>query len=588
MNKKKLICLFLASFLLIGCLFTVGCNNKATQPPEDADHAGTDDIGDSQITDNSDSSENDDNNESNENNYTLGNIKNNIAEYTLIRSDKATQIVKNAIVLARTTIQEATDAQLKIGEDWVEDLKSEHEILIGQTNRPESAEAMKMLSEQNPYAITQINGKICVVGVDEYAVRRAIYEFLTVYFGYELPNHNYHNVIDYGAEGDGVRDDTESFRAAVAAAEKDGLPVYVPGGTYLISDTIELYEVTLYGYHSGAWTADDSDLPVIVQTNLELPVFDVVAGSLSGLLIDVKGVTKNMDFTPAETIRLSHAGARVSNMKIINPYIGISTFYNGGANPGRCFIENIFIVNAYKIGVNVHSTWDVATLCNIEVWNPYTSGENKNSCEVAFKFGKNDDLRAVNLFTFNSKIGFLFEESDIGGGVYEGCWGSFTNCSTDLCETGLKVAKGQHALTVIGGTYWNHFYGLDVTSKTSNLTRITMTGCELKTNGDTATVNVAGGQMVTVTGCNISRTQSDHKGVPVKISGGTGVNVSGNTICANGTAAVEITSSFKGAATVTGNTIITSQSSAASAISGKASERIVIANNAVLTDYKYE
>jgi hypothetical protein len=291
-----------------------------------------------------------------------------------------------------------------------------------------------------------------------------------------------------------------------------------------------------------------------------------------------------MDFEPVESIRLSHAGARVSNLKILNPYIGISTFYDGGPNPGRCFIENIFIVNAYKIGVNVHSTWDVATLCNIEVWNPYTGGENKNSCEVAFKFGKNDDLRAVNLFTFNSKVGFLFEESDIGGGVYEGCWGSFTNCSTDLCETGLKIGKGQHALTVVGGTYWNHFYGLDVTNQTSAMTRVTMTGCELKTNGASA-VNVSGGQMITVTGCNISRTQSDHSAVPVSIKGGSGVTLSGNTICANGTAAIEITSSFKGAASVTGNTIITSQSSAANAISGKASDRIVIANNAVLTDY---
>jgi hypothetical protein len=119
------------------------------------------------------------------------------------------------------------------------------------------------------------------------------------------------------------------------------------------------------------------------------------------------------------------------------------------------------------------------------------------------------------------------------------------------------------------------------------MTCVTLTRCELKTNGASA-VNVSGGQMITVTGCNISRIQSGHKATPVSIKGGSGVNLSGNTICANGTAAVEITSSFKGAASVTSNTIITSQSSAANAISGKASDRIVIANNAVLTDYKYE
>jgi len=120
------------------------------------------------------------------------------------------------------------------------------------------------------------------------------------------------------------------------------------------------------------------------------------------------------------------------------------------------------------------------------------------------------------------------------------------------------------------------------------LTRVTMTGCELKTNGAHA-VNVSGGQMITVTGCNISRTQSDHSAVPVSIKGGSGVTLSGNTICANGTAAIEITPSFKGAASITGNTIITSSSSPDFVISGKASgDRIVIANNAILTGYKYE
>ncbi len=561
MKLKRILCAALALILTLGAFGLVSCDN-----------GGGNDKAPAPV-------------------YTLGNIRETVSAYTIIRSDKAASLVIDSVKLLRSTVEQTTGVKLDISEDWVEDPSTldstAREILVGDTNRLESKTAMAELSEQKPYAVTQVDSKICIVGLDEYSVRRAIYEFLTVYFDYKVPNYNYHNVIDYGAEGDGVRDETESFRAAIEAAEADGLPVYVPAGKYVISDTIELHQVTLYGYHSGAWTADDSDLPVIVQTNPEVPVFNVVAGSLSGLLIDVKGVTKDMDITPAETVRLSNAGARVSNLKICNPYIGISTFYDGGANPGRCFIENIFIVNAYKIGVNVHSTWDVATLCNIEIWNPYTDGDNKNTCEVAFKFGKNDDLRAVNLFTFNSKVGFLFEESDIGGGVYEGCWGSFTNCSTDLCETGLKIGKGQHALTVIGGTYWNHFFGLDVTNQTSAMTRVTMTGCELKTNGASA-VNVSGGQMITVTGCNISRTQSDHSAVPVSIKGGSGVTLSGNTICANGTAAIEITSSFKGAASVTGNTIITSQSSAANAISGKASDRIVIANNPILTDYKYE
>ena len=46
------------------------------------------------------------------------------------------------------------------------------------------------------------------------------------------------NVKDYGAEGDGIADDTDAFRkAAVAAAAKGGV-VYVPHGTYKVTDPI--------------------------------------------------------------------------------------------------------------------------------------------------------------------------------------------------------------------------------------------------------------------------------------------------------------------------------------------------------------
>ena len=121
MDKKKLLCLLLALFLLTTCILTIGCDQ--TTPPEDANN-DTGDVGNSQTE---------------ENNYTLGNIKNTIADYTIIRSEKATKLVKNAVILARTTIKEATDTEIEVGEDWVEDMKSDHEILVGETNRPESA-----------------------------------------------------------------------------------------------------------------------------------------------------------------------------------------------------------------------------------------------------------------------------------------------------------------------------------------------------------------------------------------------------------------------------------------------------------------
>lgn len=48
-----------------------------------------------------------------------------------------------------------------------------------------------------------------------------------------------HNVAAYGAVGDATKDDTAAVQAALDAADADGLPVYVPPGTYLV-DPLEL------------------------------------------------------------------------------------------------------------------------------------------------------------------------------------------------------------------------------------------------------------------------------------------------------------------------------------------------------------
>ena len=46
------------------------------------------------------------------------------------------------------------------------------------------------------------------------------------------------NVLDYGAVGDGVTDDTDAIQEALYVAEEQGLPLYIPAGNYLVSKTI--------------------------------------------------------------------------------------------------------------------------------------------------------------------------------------------------------------------------------------------------------------------------------------------------------------------------------------------------------------
>lgn len=468
--------------------------------------------------------------------YNLENVRENIADYTVVRSDGAGQKITEASILLREIVREATGVELKLATDWDGDVDNSErlEIRIGKTNRETDA-----TPEDGRFVIGEDDhGNIILLGSDDKQTVAAVESFLSQKFGYEPPeNMIAHNVMDYGAAGDGIEDDTEAFKAAVKAAEEDGLPVYVPGGHYLIGDTITLNSVTLYGQEQGAWTADDCGLPRIDQTDMYKPLFDVRSGSLAGVNIHASGKAGDSEMQP--TVLITGVGGRVSNLRIHQPYIGIYT--DDTSNPGRCFIDNIFIIEAKEMGVYVAGTYDVPTLSNIEVWNT------TETCPVAFKFGHNDDLRAVNLFAFRANVGFLVEESETGT-----CWASFTNCSVDYTSIGFRFGKGAHHATIVGGTYWTHHVAIDVTEDCTGY--IAASGCELKSNGE-RTLRIRGGNTVTVSGCSILH-NFDTETPAISVGGGKTVNISGNTVYSRPTA-IEITHKGEGVVGIVNNTIYT-------------------------------
>jgi hypothetical protein len=556
MKRMRFLSLLLAVLMLLGC--AVACDSTDGETPEVPE-----------------------NQEQDAPKYELSNIRADIAQYTVVRPDGKDELT-NAAVMIRTAAEAKTGDLPGITTDYVVDESkfdpNAPEILVGMTGRAESTQAMALLKEKAPYLITQIGNKICIVGKNSEAVIAGVREFLSVYFNYTEEEEvvaDYHNVRNYGAVGDGVEDDSLAFKKAIKAAEKDGQPVYVPAGKYLITEVITLNSVTLYGFNSGSWTADNNDLPTVYHNNLEEPLFDVCTGSLSGLNIVVQGVTEETE-EAAETIKVSGVGSRVNNIRIYQPYIGIKATYN---NTGRSVLDDILIVFAWNTGVDISGTWDIATLQNIEVWNP----DQKYPCPYAFRFGKNDALHAANLFTFNAGKGFDFYNTPDGG-----CWGTFENCGVDLTSTGIFVGEGEHHLTFNGGTYWGHWYGVDVSNKTAKNTAITVTGSEFRFNGGNP-IRVSGGRMATVTGCNIYRYASGHSAAPVKITGGSGVTIVGNTFTTTGSG-VEIDSSFKGAANVTGNTILTGAAKASDAIKNSAPKSAVVntEGNVVLVGQKFE
>jgi hypothetical protein len=118
-------------------------------------------------------------------------------------------------------------------------------------------------------------------------------------------------------------------------------------------------------------------------------------------------------------------------------------------------------------------------------------------------------------------------------------------------------------------------------------TLVTLSGCEIVSNG-ASPIDISGGMMTTVTGCNITRIAEGHSADPININGGLGVTVVGNTICTQANAAT-IGSAFKGGANITGNTIVTSAKAQSDVFRINAKNATInTANNVVLYEHSYK
>ena len=107
-----------------------------------------------------------------------------VNQYALIRPDLCPQAAVDAAVLFNSTTNEKTGAKFaKFSDDFVKD-ESEidsnaYEILIGATNRPESAEALKDISYG--YVIKKIGNKIVINSTVSSLLNEAVTYFLEQY-----------------------------------------------------------------------------------------------------------------------------------------------------------------------------------------------------------------------------------------------------------------------------------------------------------------------------------------------------------------------------------------------------------------------
>ncbi|MBO5295064.1 MAG: hypothetical protein J6B71_07480, partial [Clostridia bacterium] len=91
----------------------------------------------------------------------------------VVRAKDASTEIKSLCAKLTTAIAKRTNAAVQSIVDTRQPSDNMIEILIGDTNRPESAEAKKKLGKQE-YSVSVVNGKIVAVGSDVVMLEKAI------------------------------------------------------------------------------------------------------------------------------------------------------------------------------------------------------------------------------------------------------------------------------------------------------------------------------------------------------------------------------------------------------------------------------
>ncbi len=103
--------------------------------------------------------------------------------FTIVREAECGNDVAKSAASLKQALEETVGISLNVALD-ADTAAGDKEILIGETDRPESqvtVDQLKNANEKNSYAIRIAQNKIVITGTDELSTRRAITEFINIY-----------------------------------------------------------------------------------------------------------------------------------------------------------------------------------------------------------------------------------------------------------------------------------------------------------------------------------------------------------------------------------------------------------------------
>ncbi len=345
-----------------------------------------------------------------------------------------------------------------------------------------------------------------------------------------LAHRGMYNVMEFGAKGDGVTDDTEAIQRALNAAFWDGGGlVKMPTGRFLVKTHLVIpSNVTLEGVwrkpHSGQYaigdrvrgdsadsrTAGPTTAPEMMGTillavegqgdpdgtpfiTLNGPATDAPDGVRAPYVnATITGVTiyypeqarTNPPHAYPWTIQGRGTDVGILNVSMVNAYQAVDF----GTYPcGRHFVDGLYAY-PFKTGIYVNATFDVGRLHKIHLWPFFDRDPGSPLWEytrehgTAFKIGRTDGEQITDCFSIFYNKGIHL----IGGPIrvntpdqperveYQGGAGAFTNVYIDVAETAVLV---DDSMENSGYAFVNCFIMSKVVVGPRNRGPIKFTGC---------------------------------------------------------------------------------------------------------------
>ncbi|MBQ7319103.1 MAG: hypothetical protein IJW97_02835 [Clostridia bacterium] len=488
---KKFLMILLALLLCVGMVFTIGCDDEQTPDQPDEPSQGDDQPDDSQPDDGQTgvlpfSLKNDDGS----------------CRYTVMRSDmNLNQDITMAAVAVRKALMTALDVkEVEIATDWEQDpdpeeIASRYEILIGKTNRPESAQVIDTLGEYS-YTIRVVGNKIILTGDTDDGTLKAVDEFINTYLSdlnkvTETLNVSFTYTPDptqivlkdnsngktkpqivetkyptedvvvadivptemgYAVDPTGKADSTKGIQKALDDCSKaGGGTVYLPAGTYVISGRINIPPfVTLrgdwqdpdtgkeYGTIISVWIESDK----AYEAGKEVSTGTFMLGGSGGVL----GLTvyyphqsltdiKPYPFTfYTDGVGNNYMLSTVKNITVINGYRGIGACCTPSGAHEQLTVENFKGTFLY-CGTEVYNQADVGTWQDVTISPKYWQDALNSEVISSLKWeAEPPTADAIAKYTKSKAIGLKLGDLE---------WTEFESLKVDGYSIGIEIVQGK-------------------------------------------------------------------------------------------------------------------------------------------------